>query len=122
MVCEDILILNQGNLAYADSTKNLAKGSSNEVFLTVKGSSKRAASLLNKIDSVTAVKSIAAEPLMVGEPEGSICRFKIRGKNAHLREDIFHALAEANMPILELAHAQRSLEQVFLGITAGVDV
>ena len=41
-------------------------------------------------------------------------------ENADIREQVFYALADAKLPILEMTHAEKSLEDIFLELTEDV--
>ena len=44
----------------------------------------------------------------------------ISKENADIREQVFYALADAKLPILEMTHAEKSLEDIFLELTEDV--
>ena len=93
-VCDHIMIIAHGKLVASDSPENLQKlmSGSMELDLEVKG-------------SAAAVKSALQE---------------ISQENADIREQVFYALADAKLPILEMTHAEKSLEDIFLELTEDV--
>ena len=44
----------------------------------------------------------------------------ISKENVDIREQVFYALADAKLPILEMTHAEKSLEDIFLELTEDV--
>lgn len=55
------------------------------------------------------------------EAPKDIAKLKVISKeNADIREQVFYALAEAKLPILEMTHAEKSLEDIFLELTEDV--
>ena len=53
--------------------------------------------------------------------EGILPKIKeISKENADIREQVFYALADAKLPILEMTHAEKSLEDIFLELTEDV--
>jgi ABC-2 type transport system ATP-binding protein len=115
-VCTQIIIISNGRVAAQESAKTLLE--EEHVFLlTVKVKNTAAA-----LGCVSAVPGIVSADTMPGtaEIDGRCClRVKFEGGD-ETKEALFHALAAAKLPILELTTERQSLEQVFLRATAGI--
>lgn len=117
-VCDHIMIISQGRLVASDSPEGLQKrmndsvdGSSMEIELTVKGSFEEAKAALSGISEIKAVEN-------EGEDTKHCAKLRVlSGNHVDIREPIFYALAEARLPIMEMSHLEKSLEDIFLELT-----
>lgn len=111
-VCERVLIISKGKLVACDETANLEKHFSGKTALdlTVEASKEDVGKVLDKIAGVT---GFAVEEF------GCYVNLKIetdRAPEAMCRE-LFFAFAQIRKPILRMATAQASLEEIFLELT-----
>ena len=115
-VCDHIMIIAHGKLVASDSPENLQKlmSGSMELELEVKGSAAAVKAALQKISQIDRIEENT-------EASKNIAKLKVISKeNADIREQVFYALAEAKLPILEMTHAEKSLEDIFLELTEDV--
>lgn len=115
-VCDHIMIIAHGKLVASDSPENLQKlmSGSMELNLEVKGSTAAVKNALQEISQIDRIEENT-------EASKNIAKLKVISKeNADIREQVFYALAEAKLPILEMTHAEKSLEDIFLELTEDV--
>ena len=115
-VCDHIMIIAHGKLVASDSPENLQKlmSGSMELDLEVKGSIAAVKSALQEISQIDRIEENT-------EASKNIAKLKVISKeNADIREQVFYALADAKLPILEMTHAEKSLEHIFLELTEDV--
>ena len=115
-VCDHIMIIAYGKLVASDSPENLQKlmSGSMELDLEVKGSIAAVKSALQEISQIDRIEENT-------EASQNIAKLKVISKeNADIREQVFYALADAKLPILEMTHAEKSLEDIFLELTEDV--
>ena len=115
-VCDHIMIIAHGKLVASDSPENLQKlmSGSMELNLEVKGSAAAVKSALQEISQIDRIEENT-------EASKNIAKLKVMSKeNADIREQVFYALADAKLPILEMTHAEKSLEDIFLELTEDV--
>ena len=115
-VCDHIMIIAHGKLVASDSPENLQKlmSGSMELDLEVKGSTAAVKSALQEISQIDRIEENT-------EASKNIAKLKVISKeNADIREQVFYALADAKLPILEMTHAEKSLEDIFLELTEDV--
>ena len=115
-VCDHIMIIAHGKLVASDSPENLQKlmSGSMELSLEVKGSAAAVKTALQGIPQIDRIEENTEAPK-------GIAKLKVISKeNADVREQVFYALAEAKLPILEMTHAEKSLEDIFLELTEDV--
>ncbi len=107
-ICDEILILSGGRLVADDTPENLTAlfAEQNGICLTVKGASADVLSALNGLEGVEIADS---------REEDGRARLTLRAQDADdVCERVFHALAQADLPILEMARERATLEDVFL--------
>jgi len=82
-----------------------------QMSLTVKGTQEQLDALLSQMEQVSDYSFSA--------PRAEACvSATIRtGEGEDIREELFHRLAAADMPIMELSLSEKSLEDVFLELT-----
>ena len=115
-VLDHILILGHGKLVDSDYPENLQKlmSGSMELDLEVKGSAAAVKSALQEISQIDRIEENT-------EASKNVAKLKVISKeNADIREQVFYALAEAKLPILEMTNAEKSLEDIFLELTEDV--
>jgi ABC-2 type transport system ATP-binding protein len=123
-VCAQIIIISNGRVAAQESAKVLLEDE--HIFLLTL-MTKNTAGALSCVSAVPGIVSASAvadtgASSADGEIDGRSClRVKFEGGDK-TKAALFHALAEAKMPILELTAERRSLEQVFLKATTGTMV
>ncbi|MGN0168353.1 MAG: ABC transporter ATP-binding protein [Acetatifactor sp.] len=116
-VCDHIMIIAHGQLVASDSPEGLQKlmTGSMELQLTVRGEYEALQSVLESLPNVDTVEKLE-------EQKEDCVKVKVISKdNADIREEIFFALAEAKLPIMELRPEQKSLEDIFLELTEDVE-
>lgn len=114
-VCDHIMIIAHGQLVASDSPEGLQKlmTGSMELNLTVKGAYEDVRWVLEVLPRVESIEDR-------GTREG-LSRVKVISKdNTDVREEVFFALADARLPIMELSCDQKSLEDIFLELTEDV--
>lgn len=107
-ICDEILILSGGRLVADDTPENLTAlfAEQNGIHLTVKGALADVLSALNGLEGVEIADS---------REEDGRARLTLRAQDADdVCERVFRALAQADLPILEMAHEHATLEDVFL--------
>ncbi len=115
-ICDHIMIISHGRLVASDSPEGLKKlmNHSQELQLTVKGGEALLCETLNKVTGVSSVEVLEA-------PGGGFARARaVSEEHADVREAVFYALAEARLPIMEMVVREKSLEDIFLELTEGV--
>ena len=112
-VCDHIMIIAHGKLVASDSPEGLQRLMSGamELKLTVKGDEKRLQEALAQVANVDHMEQLEAQK------DGCV-RIKIVSKeNTDIREEVFYALADARLPIMEMTHLEKALEDIFLELT-----
>lgn len=111
-ICDHIMIISHGRLVASDSPEGLQKlmSGSMELTLTVKGDAEAIRAVLETLEGVECVETAVASAGLV--------QVKVMCKeNADVREAVFFALAETRLPIMEMTHSEKSLEDIFLELT-----
>lgn len=117
-VCDHIMIISHGKLVASDSPEGLQKlmSGAQELQLTVKGDAEHVKETLLAVAQVEAVEVQAVENKEEQNTDGvKLC--VISKDNVDIREEVFYALAEAKLPIMEMTHLTKSLEDIFLELT-----
>lgn len=112
-VCDHIMIISHGRLVASDSPEGLQKlsGDNAGVRLTVKGSFGEIQKVINKVAGVVGVEDC-------GGYRTDCVKIQIKVKeDMDVREQVFYALADAKLPILEMKTTVRSLEDIYLELT-----
>lgn len=116
-VCDHIMIISHGKLVASDSPEGLQKLMTGEaeLLLEVKGEFETVKEILSALPDVDGVEQLEdlnpdCVKVRVSSKEGS-----------DVREAVFYALANAQMPILEMHMEQKSLEDIFLELTGESD-
>ena len=109
-VCDHIMIISKGKLVASDTPEGLMtllKGG-RQMKLSVLGEQSKVEELLQSMESV---KDFSMQP---PRAEGMVS-VNIRTEDTEdIRVELFHRLAAADMPIMELSLSEKSLEDVFL--------
>lgn len=113
-VCDHVFIISKGKLVASDSTENLLERmtGNQQISLLVKAEAEAAEGAL------LALAGVERCELLEQREEGTAALLISAKKDCDIREDIFHTCAEAQLPILEMKTAEKSLEDVFLELTA----
>ena len=113
-VCDDVLILSHGKLVASDTTDNLGKLMEDKVtlHLTVKGDE---ASIKGVLDAVDGVENIEYTD---SEEKGCVDVMIQSDPKTEVREMIFYRLAAVQCPIYAMNQMKKSLEDVFIELTA----
>lgn len=116
-VCDHIMIISKGKLVASDTPEGLMtllKGG-RQMKLSVHGEQSKVEELLRSMESV---KDFSMQP---PRAEGMVS-VNIRTEDTEdIRVELFHRLAAADMPIMELSLSEKSLEDVFLELTGEED-
>ena len=116
-VCYHIMIISKGKLVASDTPEGLMtllKGG-RQMKLSVLGEQSKVEELLRSMESV---KDFSMQP---PRAEGMVS-VNIRTEDTEdIRVELFHRLAAADMPIMELSLSEKSLEDVFLELTGEED-
>ena len=116
-VCDHIMIISKGKLVASDTPEGLMtllKGG-RHMKLSVLGEQSKVEELLQSMESV---KDFSMQP---PRAEGMVS-VNIRTEDTEdIRVELFHRLAAADMPIMELSLSEKSLEDVFLELTGEED-
>lgn len=124
-VCDHVFIISKGKLVASNSTENLVgmMSGAQEILLTVRGHGNEAKQLLRMAEQIERVETYKSMEDM-GEnereeqehqQETSLRIYARTGSD--VREQVFHLMAEHQIPVLEMHTVTKSLEDVFLEIT-----
>ena len=131
-VCDRILIISAGKLVACDTPEGLTRlmTGGEELTLQVKGSAGRLEEVLSGLDGISGfevkpvpeTKEQHRESVDAGEQaneESARAAAVIRvEEGCDIREEMFYRLAQNRLPILELHVTAKSLEEIFLELTA----
>ncbi len=111
-VCDSIMIISKGHLVASDTPERLTAllAGTESLKLEIKGGEKEIRAILKNVNGIEEVKFTNK-----GE-ETSLLEIKAQ-ENTDIREMLFHAFAQADLPILEMARSRATLEDVFLELT-----
>ena len=112
-VCDSVLIIDKGRMILQDKPENLSTrlGSTGGLKLTVKGVRDKVLAELGKISRIISMEE--QEP----SGEGMVDLTVYCKENDDIREEVFYAMSEAKLPILEMHMIRMSLEDIFLKVT-----
>lgn len=113
-VCDHVFIISHGKLVASDSTENLLERmtGAQEIELLLKAEENEAETAIREIAQVERCEKTEAKE------DGTVGLLVTAKKEADVREAIYHTCVEHHMPILEMKAASKSLEDVFLELTA----
>lgn len=111
-VCDHILIISKGQLVAGDTPEALLEKmqGASSLELNVKGGQKALEEVLSQLPG-------AAKYSCKELDDGSVCAYITEEKECDVREELFYALAQHQLPILSLNRKKESLEDVFLQLT-----
>lgn len=116
MTCERVIIINRGQLVAADTMENLEQGDGSRFQLRVRGEASLVEEALRDAPGILSVTPDEEK----GE-EGESRWVVVAQPGSDARVEVFHRLAKADLPILELRTLGHTLEEAFLAITSGQD-
>lgn len=111
-VCDEVIIINKGQMLSMDTTENLINQYNEKqvIKLVLKGNSSKAESVLNGIEDI--------ETMTVVSEDTDSCAFDITAKaGADIRETIFTNCSKESLTILELNVYKITLEDIYLKLT-----
>lgn len=113
-VCDHVFIISHGKLVASDSTENLLERmtGAQEIELLLKAEENEAETAIREIAQVERCEKTEAKE------DGTVGLLVTAKKDADVREAIYHTCVEHHMPISEMKAASKSLEDVFLELTA----
>ena len=113
-VCDSIMIISKGRLVASDTADNLTKllAGHETLQLEVRADSATAQMVLESIDGIDDVMMNTGE-------DGTLLLTITPAQGVDIREPMFFAFANENVPILEMSRSKATLEDVFLELTQG---
>ena len=109
-VCNRIVVLHEGRVMADDTPENLttALRASHQLVARILGLPEDVEAALSRVDQITTLK-------MLGQREANAYEYLIEGpEGSDIRVEVFRALAEADLPLLDARGKETSLERVFL--------
>lgn len=112
-VCDEIIIINEGQMIAEDTPENLVKQmvEKNGIHLVVKGEREN---VKNALRTISGIKNVKYDEQ---NEEGTIGMTLYAMEGRDIREDVFYTLAKADLPIYEIHPLAASLEDAFLALT-----
>jgi len=113
-VCEQVMIINRGNLVASDTLENIRRDNTpdNRIDMTVRANPEAIESILKDIVNVLSFE-ITVNP---DEPNLYDVSIEVE-EGADIREKLFFAFADKRYAVRRLAKAELSLEEIFLQLT-----
>ena len=114
-LCDEILIISKGKLVASGTPEHLEemmKGAG-RLELLVKGTEREAREILGGVPGIRQIDCAS------GREEGTVQLTLQPEEGQDIREAVFWAFARGERPLLSLAAARRTLEDVFLEVTGG---
>ena len=112
-VCDHIMIISKGKLVASDTPEGLVtrlKGG-RQLMMSVQGEQ---SGLEEILQSIGQIKDYSIQP---SKAEGCVSAIIRTQEQDDIRVELFHRLAAADLPIMELSLSEKSLEDVFLELT-----
>lgn len=112
-VCDHIMIISKGKLVASDTPEGLVtrlKGG-RQLMMSVQGEQ---SGLEEILQSIGQIKDYSIQP---SKAEGCVSAIIRTQEQDDIRIELFHRLAAADLPIMELSLSEKSLEDVFLELT-----
>lgn len=112
-VCDHIMIISKGKLVASDTPEGLVtrlKGG-RQLMMSVQGEQSELEEILQSIGQI---KDYSIQP---SKAQGCVSAIIRTQEQDDIRVELFHRLAAADMPIMELSLSEKSLEDVFLELT-----
>ncbi|MEE1491324.1 MAG: ABC transporter ATP-binding protein [Massilioclostridium sp.] len=114
-VCDRIIVISDGRIVADDTEENLSKSLSGEYGYTLRAEGEED-TLRELVESVPGV----GRAEVIGSREPGTVDFLIEPEGEEdIRRPLFHAFAQAGIPILGLKSNELSLEDIFLRLVAG---
>lgn len=112
-VCDEIIIINEGQMIAEDTPENLVKQmvEKNGIHLVAKGEREE---IKNALRTISGIKNVKYDDQNEDGTVG-MTLYAIEGND--IREAVFYALAKADLPIYEIHPLAASLEDAFLALT-----
>ncbi|HWP45830.1 MAG TPA: ABC transporter ATP-binding protein [Candidatus Limnocylindrales bacterium] len=110
MICQRVVIINQGKVVAEDTTENLTSRSqtSRRILLQVDGPSEAVLKILKEVNGVNRVQR-------KDQVTGNIFNYEVEAsKDRDVRRDLAHAIVQSGNGLLELRPVEISLEDVFV--------
>jgi ABC-2 type transport system ATP-binding protein len=110
MICQRVVIINQGKVVAEDTTENLTSRSqtSRRILLQVDGPSEVVLKILKEVNGVNRVQR-------KDQVTGNIFNYEVEAsKDRDVRRDLAHAIVQSGNGLLELRPVEISLEDVFV--------
>ena len=113
-VCEQVMIINRGNLVASDTLENIRRDNTpdNRIDMTVRANPEAIETILKDIVNVLSF-DITVNP---DEPNLYDVSIEVE-EGADIREKLFFAFADKRYAVRRLAKAELSLEEIFLQLT-----
>jgi ABC-2 type transport system ATP-binding protein len=113
-VCDQVMIINRGNLVASDTLENIHRQNSpqNRLDLTVRANPKAIEEILKTVSQVLSFE-IAVNP---DEPNLYDVEIEVE-EGIDIREKLFFAFADKRYAVRRLAKSELSLEEIFLMLT-----
>jgi ABC-2 type transport system ATP-binding protein len=118
MVCGKVIIIHRGRVAAVETVNDMPRDKDG-VILAVKADRETARARILETAGV-----LSAEPMPFGgdrDGDARYSKFKVTCEDEEAREALFYALAASRVTVLEMTPSRRTLEQVFLQVTAGAE-
>ena len=118
--CSRVIVINEGKLLADDTPENLSKNLStdNRIVVRIKGSMNEISDILNEIPGIISVE-------LLGEREIGAFDYIVEAeRGTDIRETLFIAMAQSELPILSMKNSELTLEDIFLKLigNAGKEV
>lgn len=113
-VCDQVMIINRGNLVASDTLENIRKENTpeNHIAMTVKASAEEINAILSSLEEVISYE------LSENDEEPNLYDIDIEvEKDCDIREKLFFAFAEKRLAVRKLAKSELSLEEIFFRLT-----
>lgn len=112
-VCDHIMIISHGKLVASDSPEGLQKlqNTKRQLTVSIKGEKESVQNVISNIKNINTFK------VESGKEKGSVDAVIETETGIDIREELFYALAEKKLPILEMQLSEKSLEDIFLELT-----
>lgn len=114
MICERVIIINEGEIVAVDLPENLGKRlvGRERVDVDVKGPQQDVISVLSEVEGVGQVARVKTE-------RGSIPRYRVESEvGVEIRAKLASTVVEAGWDLLRLEGVNMSLEEIFLRLTS----
>lgn len=110
MICQRVIIINQGKIVAVDTTENLTARmqTSTQIALEIAGPDASVSAALRRVPGVLGVE-------IADRARGNVCRYRVDAeKGRDLRPDLAATVIAQGWGLLELRAVEMSLEEVFV--------